>query len=104
MENPKSVQKSQPFRRWQLENSEAITRLLLFTAHEVIPFCSRPLGDCGGDFHWYLFNGTWSHKPGQARATNLDDSKNEITDLRTADTGDYLFVRFMTTDDSVTIL
>ena len=57
------------------------------------------LGNCymGGDFHWYRLdnNGTWSHKPGQTGATNLDDASRTITDPRTADTGVYKFVCFM---------
>ena len=45
-------------------------------------------------------NGSWSHKPGQARATDLDDSNHTITDPRTANTGVYEFVYFMTTANS----
>lgn len=63
----------------------------------------RPLGSCheGGDFHLYRLdnNGTWSHKPGQTRATNLDDAKRVITDPRTADTGVYEFVCFMIAEE-----
>jgi hypothetical protein len=45
----------------------------------------------GRDFHWYRKDksGTWSHKPGQLQATNLDYSGNVITDPRTADRGFY---------------
>jgi hypothetical protein len=43
------------------------------------------------DFHWYRQDdtGKWSHKPGKTKATNLDRSKNPITDPRTADRGPY---------------
>lgn len=45
----------------------------------------------GSDYHWYRLdtNGAWTHKPGQAPATNLDNSGNVITDPRTADRGGY---------------
>ena len=54
----------------------------------------------GFDFHWYRLdnNRRWSHKPGQARVTDLDDSRNRIIDPRRADTGRYTFVCFMTTN------
>ena len=44
-----------------------------------------------GDFHWYRKDrdGRWSHKLGGSPATNLDNSKNIITDPRTADRGSY---------------
>nr|WP_242594053.1 LamG domain-containing protein [Corallococcus exiguus] len=44
-----------------------------------------------GDFHWYRrdTNGTWTHKPGMAPATNLDDVGNPITDPATAERGKY---------------
>jgi hypothetical protein len=40
------------------------------------------------DYHWYRqdVGGNWSHKPGQTKATNLDDSKKRIADPRKADT------------------
>ncbi|UCE27377.1 MAG: hypothetical protein JSW52_01085 [Candidatus Coatesbacteria bacterium] len=43
------------------------------------------------DYHWYRQDrdGTWSHKPGDGEATNLDGSDNIITDPRTADWGRY---------------
>jgi hypothetical protein len=43
------------------------------------------------DFHWYRRNsdGSWSHKPGQTRATRNDASGNPITDPQTADRGGY---------------
>ena len=67
----------------------------------------HPLGSCheSGDFHWYRLddNGTWSHKPGQGRATNLDDAKYVINDPREADTGVYKFVCFLTADEDVVI-
>lgn len=67
----------------------------------------HPLGSChkGGDFHWYRLdnNGRWSHKPGQGRATNLDDAKNVINDPRKVDTGVYKFVCFMSADEDVVI-
>ncbi|HEX8918556.1 MAG TPA: peptidoglycan-binding domain-containing protein [Chloroflexota bacterium] len=45
----------------------------------------------GQDFHWYRrdIDGTWSHKPGQTRARNVDNSGRSITDPRTADRGPY---------------
>jgi hypothetical protein len=51
----------------------------------------------GHDYHWYRrdTNGLWSHKPGGAHATNLDNSGNVIRDPRTADRGNYTdFVGF----------
>ena len=53
--------------------------------------------DEGTDFHWYRkdSDGNWSHKPGSTAATNLDNSGDEISDPRDADTGDYTFVCFM---------
>ena len=46
----------------------------------------------GVDFHWYRRDrsGTWSHKPGQTRARDVDNSGNPITDPRTADRGPYV--------------
>lgn len=45
----------------------------------------------GYDYHWYRLdeNGTWSHKPGGTRATNLDNAGQVITDPRTANRGPY---------------
>ena len=45
----------------------------------------------GLDFHWYRLddNGKWSHKPGNTKATNLDNLGNIIDDPRTADRGPY---------------
>lgn len=59
----------------------------------------------GGDFHWHRLdnNGIWSHKPGKTRATNLDNANRPITDPRTADTGLYEFVCFMTAGKDVFI-
>jgi hypothetical protein len=39
------------------------------------------------DYHWYRQDrdGTWSHKPGQAKATNVDATQSRILDPRTAD-------------------
>lgn len=43
------------------------------------------------DYHWYEqnSNGYWSHKPGIAEVTNLDESGNLISDPETCDRGDY---------------
>jgi hypothetical protein len=43
------------------------------------------------DYHWYRQdnNGNWSHKPGESKATNVDNSKKTIVDPRTADRGLY---------------
>ena len=56
----------------------------------------------GFDFHWYRLDegGLWSHKPGRTRVTQRDQAGNNITDPRTADTGNYGFVAFMTSDIS----
>jgi len=50
------------------------------------------------DYHWYRLdkNGRWSHKPGDTPATDLDFSKNPITNPETADRrcdygADYIF-------------
>ena len=68
---------------------------------------SHRLGNChmGGDFHWYRLdnNGTWSHKPGQTGATDLDYANRPITDPRTADTGVYKFVCFMMVNQTATV-
>lgn len=42
-------------------------------------------------FHWYRQdkNGTWSHKEGRMKVTNLDADKKPITDPRTANKGIY---------------
>lgn len=61
----------------------------------------------GNDYHWYRLDqgGLWSHKPGRTRITQGDQAGNNITDPRTADTGNYQFVAFMTSDlTTVTIL
>ena len=58
------------------------------------------------DFHWYRLDqgGLWSHKPGQTRATRLDNGGNNIEDPRVANAGNYRFVAFMSTDtNAVTI-
>jgi hypothetical protein len=43
------------------------------------------------DFHWYRQDddGTWSHKPGDGPARNVDDSDNPILNPETADRGPY---------------
>jgi len=58
--------------------------------------------DPGVDFHWCRLDqgGLWSHKPGQTRVTQRDQAGNNIVDPRTADTGNYEFVTFMTSDIS----
>ncbi len=45
----------------------------------------------GIDYHWYRqdSNGMWSHKPGQTKATNVDNSGNTIGNPETADRGIY---------------
>ena len=42
------------------------------------------------DYHWYRQNpdGTWSHKRGQGKVTNLDASYNLIYDPETCDRND----------------
>lgn len=47
--------------------------------------------DPGNDYHWYRRDrfGTWSHKPGQTPATNLDNSGSQIYDPEYADRGTY---------------
>jgi hypothetical protein len=62
----------------------------------------------GHDCHWYRqdANGCWSHKPGVDEATNLDNSKNIITDpsLTSCDRGPYTdFCGFMVTKKGVVI-
>jgi len=56
-----------------------------------------------GDFHWIRLdnNGRWSHKPGQARITDLDQNRIPIIDPRNANMGNYVFISFMTTDKNV---
>lgn len=46
----------------------------------------------GIDFHWFRRDrsGKWSHKPGQTRARDVDNSGNPITDPRAADRGPYV--------------
>lgn len=43
------------------------------------------------DYHWYRqdSNGMWSHKPGASRVTNVDNSGKVITDVETANRGEY---------------
>lgn len=43
--------------------------------------------DPGVDYHWYRLddNGRWSHKPGNASATDQDASGRPITNPETAD-------------------
>ncbi len=45
----------------------------------------------GVDYHWYRqdTSGMWSHKPGQTRARDRDDSGNPISNPETANTGSY---------------
>ena len=46
-------------------------------------------GSVDQDYHWYRQDagGKWSHKPGGKKATDKDQSGNEITDPETADRG-----------------
>jgi hypothetical protein len=56
----------------------------------------------GWDFHWYRKgqNGYWSHKPGPAAVTNVDNSGVAISDPRTANRGPYTdFCGFMVVKD-----
>ncbi len=41
--------------------------------------------DPGNDYHWYRqnYDGTWSHKPGGTKVTNLDNSRQVIYDPET---------------------
>lgn len=54
--------------------------------------------DPGVDYHWYRQDndGTWSHKPGNTNATNLDASDNPITNPERAnrDYGRYNYREF----------
>lgn len=45
----------------------------------------------GKDYHWYRedIDKMWSHKPGKGRATNLDNSKELISNPEEADRGRY---------------
>ncbi len=45
----------------------------------------------GRDYHWYRHDrdGMWTHKPGHTPATNVDNSKQPISDPRTANRGPY---------------
>ena len=45
----------------------------------------------GVDFHWYRLDstGTWSHKPGETPARNVDNKGKIINDPRTCDRGNY---------------
>lgn len=50
------------------------------------------------DFHWYRKgrNGSWTHKPGGTKVTNVDNSGHFISDPRTANRGMYTdFCTFM---------
>ena len=51
----------------------------------------------GVDFHWYVMNqdGTWSHKPGQTPAIDVDNNGAAIRDVETCAMGGYRFVTFM---------
>ena len=51
----------------------------------------RPRPPKRQDYHWFRQDkdGSWSHKPGRTRATDLDKSKQPITDPRIADRGKY---------------
>ena len=55
------------------------------------------IGYLGFDYHWLRLDdsGTWSHKPGQTAATNLDGDGKEIYDPREANIAPYDFVSFM---------
>jgi hypothetical protein len=58
------------------------------------------------DFHWYRQddNGCWSHKPGGAYATNLDNAGQLITDPPMCDRGMYTdFCTYMITNRDVVI-
>ncbi|MYM94145.1 hypothetical protein [Duganella vulcania] len=59
----------------------------------------------GVDYHWYRqdADGRWTHKPGQTRATNVDNSGVTISNPETANRGMYtLFVGyFFTPSDAV---
>ncbi|BBD08918.1 hypothetical protein [Desulfovibrio ferrophilus] len=62
---------------------------VLATGHYVALALDLTGGD--EDYHWWRkgSDGTWSHKPGEGRATNLDSSGNIINDPQTCDRGDY---------------
>ena len=52
----------------------------------------------GWDFHWYRKgrDGAWTHKPGPAAVTNVDNTGAAISDPRNADRGPYTdFCTFM---------
>lgn len=60
----------------------------------------------GQDYHWYRQDdvGCWSHKPGQTRARNVDNSGQAIADPQQCDRGPYtVFCTFMVTNAGVTI-
>lgn len=60
----------------------------------------------GQDYHWYRQDdvGCWSHKPGQTRARNVDNSGSAIADPKSCDRGPYsIFCTYMVTDAGVTI-
>ena len=53
------------------------------------------------DYHWYRQdrNGCWSHKPGQAYVTDLDNAGKRLGDLGLADRGPYqTFCGYKSTD------
>lgn len=56
------------------------------------------------DFHWYRLDScyTFSHKPGQTNAKNVDDQNLRINDPRNC-YQDYRFVTFMKTSTNVQI-
>ena len=58
------------------------------------------ISSSGIDFHWYRLDqgGLWSHKPGETHVTRVDQAGNIIVDPRTAATGNYRFVTFMTSE------
>ena len=58
------------------------------------------------DYHWYRQdrNGCWSHKPGQASVTDLDNACKRIGDPRLADRGPYqTFCGYKVTDRNARI-
>lgn len=58
------------------------------------------------DYHWYRqdSNGCWSHKPGQASVTDLDNTGKRIGDPRLADRGPYqTFCGYKSTDRNARI-
>ena len=58
------------------------------------------------DYHWYRQdrNGCWSHKPGQAYVTDLDNAGKRLGDPRLADRGPYqTFCGYKSTDRNARI-